>query len=136
MDLERGTLAPGAAEFGERNRGVKQQRAAGARPRVGQHLRRHPAEREPGIDKLRRQALGRGAATLQDRVEADLSGVVNALVDRVEGLAVVEIRRVNDVPSSPELVGERDNPGSQALRVVEEQHLGHGGECSRQDYGP
>jgi len=62
--------------------------------------------------------------------------VGNALVDGAESLALVQIRRVNDVPGSPELVGERDNPGSQALRVVEEQHLGHGGECSRQDYGP
>ena len=115
---------------------MKQQRASRARSCLREHLRRHAAEREAGIDKLRRQVLGRGAAALQDRVEADLSGVVNALVDRVEGLAVVEIRRVNDVPCSPELVGERDNPGSQALRVVEEQHLGHGAECSRQDYGP
>jgi hypothetical protein len=40
------------------------------------------------------------------------------------------------VLGSPELVGERDDAGGQSLRVVEEQYLGHGGESSRQDYGP
>ena len=70
------------------------------------------------IDKFRRQVLGRGAAALQDRVEADLSGVVNALVDRAEGLALLAIRRVNDVPGSPELVGERDDPYLPACACV------------------
>jgi hypothetical protein len=40
------------------------------------------------------------------------------------------------VAGRPELASERDDPGSQSLRVMEEQHLGHGGESSRRDYGP
>jgi hypothetical protein len=40
------------------------------------------------------------------------------------------------VADRPEVVGEHDNAGGQSLGVVEEQNLGHGGESSRQDYGP
>jgi hypothetical protein len=34
---------------------------------------------------------------------------------------------VDCVTGRPQLVGERANSGGQALSVVEEQHIGHGG---------
>ena len=62
---------------------------------------------------------------LDDRVEADLLGVVNAVGEVGEGLAVVEIRGVNDVSASAELSGEGEAPGRQSLRMMKEQKLGH-----------
>ena len=46
-----------------------------------------------------------------------------------EGLAVVEIRGVNDVSGSAKVVGEGEAPGRQSLCMMEEQKLSHAG-CS------
>lgn len=68
-------------------------------------------DREAGVDERVRQAVGGEPALLEDRVEADLLGVGNALVDRGERSAVVAIRGVNRVTGRAKLVGEREEPG-------------------------
>src|SRR6266536_4932746 len=125
VDLERNSRRPRVAELGGRESGAEQQGSFRAGTRLGQHLRsRHP-EREAGIDELVRQALSGEPTPLADRVEADLLGVANALVERSERLALVEIRGVNRVPGCAELVGERKESGCLSLCVVKEQYLGH-----------
>jgi hypothetical protein len=37
------------------------------------------------------------------------------------------------VPGAAQLVGERDNAGGQALRVMKENYLGHGGTLPGQE---
>jgi hypothetical protein len=51
--------------------------------------------------------------------------VGDAVDQRTERPAVVEIRDVDDVPGSAQLVGERLHPGGQALGVMEQENLGH-----------
>jgi hypothetical protein len=62
-----------------------------ARTRLGQHLRGHDPEGDPGIDDFVGQAVGGDSAALDDGVEADPLGVANALGKVGEDLAVVEI---------------------------------------------
>jgi len=78
-----------------------------------------------GIDDAVRQAVRGKATALEDRVEADLLGVANAVGEGGEDLALVEIRRVHDVSGSAESIGEGEAPTRQALRVMKEQNLGH-----------
>jgi len=80
-------------------------------------LRRHHPQREADVDDFARQLLGGEPATLDDRVEADLLGVADALVELVEDLAVVEIRCVDDVSGSAECIGERMASGREPLRM-------------------
>ena len=61
-------------------------------------------------------------------VEADLLGIGDTVGEPSEGFSVVEIRGVNDVSGSAELIGEGEAAGRQSLRMMEEQKLGHG--CS------
>jgi hypothetical protein len=70
---------------------------------------------------------GGESTALDDRVEADLLGVANAVGELAEGLAVVEIRGVNDVSPSAEFIGEGEAPGRQSLCMMEEQKLSHAG---------
>ena len=108
---------------------MKQQGSFGARTRLGQHLRRHHPEREPRIDDLTGQAVSSEPTALEDGFEADLLRVANAVGELGEGLAVVEIRGVNEVSGSAELVGEGEAPVRQSLCMMEEQNLSHVG-CS------
>ena len=105
---------------------MEEQSSLRAGLRLGQHLRRHRAEREPAVDDLVRQSLGGEPAALDDRVEADLLGVADALVAVDEDPAFVEIRDVDDVTRRAQVVGEGQAPGGESVRVMEEQHLGHG----------
>src|ERR671918_823548 len=114
VDLERDALRPRAAELRRRDATVEQQGSLRTGPCLGQHLRRHRAQREPGIDDLVRQAVRGHSTALDDRVEADLLRVLHAVGELREGLAVVEIREVHDVSGSPELVGERQASGRQS----------------------
>jgi hypothetical protein len=104
---------------------VKQQGSLRTGPCLGQHLRRHHPEREAGIDDFVRQVVSGESTALDDRVEADLFGVVNAVGEFGEGLTVVEIWRVHDVSGSAESIGEGEAPGRQALSMMEEQNFGH-----------
>jgi len=112
---------------------VEQEGAPGAWTRLGQHLRRHAPEREPGVDEVLGQVFGSHLAALEDGVESDQLRVGHAVLDLVEPLALVQVRGVDDMPGRAELVGERDHPGGQTLGVVEEQDLSHGrqliGQC-------
>ena len=97
VDLERDSFGPGAAELRERDGRVQEQGALGARTRLGEKLRRHRSEREPGVDDLGRQILRGEPASLHDRVEAGLPDVGHAVGELGERPALVEIRRVHDV---------------------------------------
>jgi hypothetical protein len=49
-------------------------------------------------------------------------------VDLGEGLPVIEVRGVDDLPRVAELLGEGEAPVRQSLGVMEEQNLGHEGQ--------
>ncbi len=89
---------------------MKQQGSLRTGPCLGQHLRGQHPEREPRIDDFVRQAVSGESAALDDRVEADLLGVANAIGEFGKGLAVVEVRGVDDVSGSAEFVGEGEAP--------------------------
>src|SRR5439155_23428575 len=125
VDLERDSRRPRAPELGGRESSVKQQGTLGARARLGQHLSGHRSERESAIDELVRQAVGGESTALPYRREADLLREADTLIEVGEGLAVVEVRRMNDVSGSSQLVGEREEPAGLTLCVVEQQYLGH-----------
>ena len=126
VDLEGDSGRPGSAELGGRESGAEEQRSLGTWSRLGQLLCCHDSEREPGIDELVRQAGRREPAALLNRPEANLLRVADALVEVGEGLAVVEVGRVNDVAGGSQFVREREEALSLALGMMEEQDLGHG----------
>jgi len=104
---------------------VEQHRAAGARARLGQHLRREHAERAPEVDELRRQRLRREASALDDGVEAHLLRVRHAVVEDAEHAAVVQVGHVHDVAAAPQLLRELPHALGEPVRVVEHDHLRH-----------
>src|SRR5258708_22461 len=121
VDLERDSRRPGAAELGGWERSAEEQRSLRTWPCLGQLLRRHHSEREPGIDKVARQAFGRTATALRNRLEADLLRVADALVEVGEGVAVVEVGRVDNVSGGAQLVGECKETLRLPLCVMEQQ---------------
>ena len=127
VDLQREALRPGVAELRGWESSGKEQGSFGARTSLGQHLRRHHPERESAVDELVRQALSGESTALEDRVEADLLRVADALVERSERLAVIEIRSMDGVSGSAEFVRERKESGCLSLRMVKKQDLGHVG---------
>ena len=82
----------------------------GPRPGLGQLLRRHHPEREPGVDELGRQPVGGPHPTLDDLAEADLAGVGHALVERVERAAVVEVGACTVCPARRSSSAKARNP--------------------------
>ena len=104
---------------------MEQQGSLRARPRLGQHLRGQHAEREAGVDDAVGQALGGEPATLDDRVEADLLGMADALVEGLERCAVVEIGHGDVMPRGAQLAGERADAVGEALGVLEQDDVGH-----------
>ena len=104
---------------------MQEQDSLGTGTGLGEQLRRHHAEGEPGVDDVVGQALRGQPAALEHRVEADLLRAPDALVEIVERPAFVEVGDVHHAPRGAELVGERPHPVRQPLRVMEEQHLGH-----------
>src|SRR2546426_3620159 len=118
VDLERDSRRPRAPELGGRDSSVKQQGTLGARARLGQHLSGHHPEREPAIDEFVRQALGGESTALEDRVEPDLLRVADALVERSERLAVIEIRGMDSVSGCAKLVREGKESGRLPLGMV------------------
>src|SRR4029453_16239091 len=111
VNVERAALWPAALELRRRQGGVEKESSLGTRPGLRQRLRRHDAEREAAVHELVREILGCGAPALEDRAEADLTGVRDAVVDRVEGLALKEIGRVDDVARGSKPVRERHDAG-------------------------
>ena len=60
-----------------------------------------------------------------DGAEADLTGVGEPVVERVERAAVVEIGGVDRVSRSAQPIGEGVHATGQSLGMVEEEYLGH-----------
>ena len=54
-------------------------------------------------------------------------GEILARGARAERAPVEQVGCVHGVPGAAQFVGERDDAGGQALRVMEENHFGHGG---------
>jgi hypothetical protein len=61
-----------------------------------------------------------------DHVETDLLGVADPIVELVERLSLVQIRGVDDVARSPQLIGESEDSFGLPMCVVKQQYLGHG----------
>jgi hypothetical protein len=125
VNLHGYVLRPGIAKLGRWQAGMKEQGAPGAGARLGQLLRRHHTQREPGMDDLAGQPIGGTQTPLEDGVEADLPGIANPVGELVEGLAVVEVGDMHDVSGSTELIGEGLNARRQAMCMVEKQKLSH-----------
>ena len=79
------------------------------------------------VVNVKKLILGADDFAGSSRLRLPAAGQIRACNLMMTGVAIGEADHVNDVPGGPELVGERDDAGSQSLRVVEEQHLGHGG---------
>src|SRR6266540_2452459 len=131
VDLHGDAVRPGRFELRGRHARVEQQRSLSTGTRLGEHLRRHPTQREAGVDELGRQTLRSGRASFEDHVEADLPGVSDSVVEVRERLPVVQIGCVHHVARSAQLVGEREEALGLPLRVVEQQYLGHGRHSNR-----
>ena len=80
------------------------------RPGLGELLGWHHAEREPGVDEVRRQVLDGCHPTIEEGVEPDGARVRHALVERRERAPVEQVRCVHGVPDLPQLVRERPHP--------------------------
>ena len=87
MDLQRNALRPGTAEVRERDGALKEQRSFGAGSGHGQPLRRHHAQREPGVHDAFGQLAGDRDPAVDHVLEPDLFGVRHALVEAGERLA-------------------------------------------------
>src|SRR5215203_901398 len=133
VNLERDARRPRVAELGERKGRVEQQRPLRAAAVLGEPLGRGGAEREASVDEAPGQGVGRGYATTRDRRESHLAGVADAVLERVERLALIEIRSMDGMPGGAKLVREGQEAGRLSLRVVKEQYLRHGGQPTRRD---
>jgi hypothetical protein len=109
---------------------VEEQRSLGAGSSLCEPLRRHPTEREAGVDEPFAEPPGRRHPALHDGVEPRLPRVVEALVQRLEGQPFVQVRHVHGVTRPPHLVGEGLHALGQSLRVVVQHNLGHGSPLS------
>ena len=87
-------------------------------PLLSQRLGRHDTEGEARIHDVSRQIVGGSHASPEDLPEADLLCVANALIEVLEGLAVVEIRGMNRVASLAEFVSEPEEALRLSLRVM------------------
>ena len=75
---------------------------------------RAPTERTGSVDR-----------SLHSAVLPGLGGVTHALLESLERLAVVEVGRMDGVPSAAQLLGKVDTPRREAQRVMKQDHLGH-----------
>jgi hypothetical protein len=100
-------------------------------PLLGERLRRQHPEREADVRERVRQALRGGDAARDHGAEADLARVRDALVERLEGAAVVEVRHVHGVARGGHPLAEGAHARRQPLRMVEDQQLGHPGSVCR-----
>lgn len=101
-----------------------EQRAADAGDGLREALGGQDAERGAGDHHPVEVAGGRGAAG-DDLVGPERLGVRHTGVEVVERRTVVEVRCRDLVPGRPQSVHERDHPGRQPARVVEQHDLGH-----------
>src|SRR5579875_2904124 len=92
VDLDRDSFGPCTAEFRDWDTGMEQQRTLRAGSRLGQHLRRKDAEREPGADEFAGQPLGGSAPALDDRIEPGLVGIADALLKGPEDPSFEQVR--------------------------------------------
>lgn len=125
MDLRRNPVGPGSVELLGRETTVEEQRAPSSGPRLGQELGGHHSERESRVDQSGWQSIGGRSSSFEDRVESDRFGVRHARGHVREGGALVEVGRVNHVTCGSKFVGEGQESGGLALRVVEQKDLGH-----------
>lgn len=114
VDLDRDAIRPGSEGplATDRQARAEEQCSAGSRPRLCKLLRRQHSEREPSVDELGRQFVGAADAALAHFVEPDLTDVGKTLVDALKRASVEQVRRVHDVTTRPQVVGERAHPGS------------------------
>jgi hypothetical protein len=131
VDLYRHILRPRGPELGDRQAAMEEQRPSSSGPGLSQPLRRHGPQPEAGIDELDREAIRGSRAALDELAKADLRGVGDSLVENFESAAVEEIGRVHRMPASAQFVGEGQEPGRLALRVVEKQHFSHVAPCGQ-----
>jgi hypothetical protein len=132
VDLDRDPVGPRPDRplTAERDAGLEQHGATGAGAGLRESLRLHHAAGDPGVD----EGLGQpGGRLVGERVQVR-SAVGprerRTLLDRVERAPPVQVGGVHGVACRPELVGERDDPRGQALDVVEEEDISHGGDAT------
>src|SRR5262245_56270104 len=126
VDLERNTGGPRASVVLQRNAAVEEKRTARAGAGHGELLRWHRPEREAGVHDVRGELIRGADAAVGNRVEPGPVGVGYALVQLGEGLAVIQIWRMDGVPRGAQLVGERPHAGREPQCVVEQEDRRHG----------
>jgi hypothetical protein len=126
VDLDGDTVGPGSERplAADRDTRVEEQRAAGAGTCLGQLLRHHLAEREPGVHQLVGQVGGGSFAPLDHLLHPGRLDEGHTLVDRIERPPVEKVGCVHCVPGGPELIRERLEARGRSLGVVEQQDLG------------
>src|SRR5581483_9540557 len=125
VDLDGDTLGPrpkcpGAAD---RQARVEEQRAAGSGPRLRELLRRQNAEREPGVDEVRRQLVGGTDAALAQFVESGPADIGKSLVDGREYASTEQVGGVDRMAGRAKIVGEPAHAGRQSLCMVEQHNF-------------
>src|SRR5262249_9157420 len=110
---------------GDRDAGLVEQRAARARPGLGESLRRGCAEREAGVHKVRGQVRNGAVGARAEFLVADAGGERDAVVDGRRPRAIEQVRRVDAMPAGPQAVGELAYSVGESLHVMEQDDLGH-----------
>ena len=105
---------------------MKEQGPLGAGSGLGESLGGHHAERETCVHECVAETFGRGDAALHERVESRLRRIRQTVLQRVEGVAFIEIRDVDGVTAPAQLGCEGTYPCRQSLRVVVQHDFGHG----------
>src|SRR5438105_10018893 len=86
---------------------VEEERASRSGPGLGQLLRDHLTEREPGIHEVLRQVVRGAFALLDHLVHAAGLYVGHSLVDAPEGATLEQVRRVHGVARMSQILRER-----------------------------
>ncbi len=89
---------------------MEEQGSPRTRSCLSQHLRRQNTQRETGVDDLVGQSFCSESAPLDDRAEPDLLCIADAVGQCGEGIAVVWIRRVNDMSGRTKFIREGQAP--------------------------
>ena len=127
VDLHRdaGRPRPDSPLAGDRQARLVEQRAARARPGLGQPLGDGDAAGEAGVHEALGQVGDDPADLPAERLVPDLLGEPEALVEGRRPLAVEQVRGVDGVPAGAQLIGEGAHPVGESLHVVDQQDLGH-----------
>ena len=131
MDLDRYGRRPALTELRDREAGVIQDRSPCAGASLRKLLCRHHSEREPGIDKFLLEIVRSSDTGIAYGAKADLGRVRDSVVEALEDIPVVEVRRVDGVTRPAKFIRKREEPRGLTVSVMEQQYFWHLGTVGR-----